>query len=127
MRFLLDTHAFLFAIGASGQLSQRIRALLMDPAVERSVSAVSMWEIGIKVQVGKLDLPLDREFYETHVRALKAKVLPVEFAHSVEMLSLPMHHRDPFDRMLIAQARAEGLTVVTRDAAFGMYEVPVVW
>lgn len=127
MKLLLDTHAFLFAIAAPAKLSEKVRNLLTDTKVERYVSAVSIWEVAIKIQIGKLDMPADRSFYAAHVKALKARVLAVEFPHSLAVLSLPLHHRDPFDRMLIAQAREEGLVVVTRDAAFEAYEVPTVW
>ena len=127
MKLLLDTHAFLVAIAAPAKLSDKVRGLLTDNSVERYVSTVSIWEVAIKVQIGKLDMPVDRAFYTAHVKALKARVLAVEFPHSLAVFSLPMHHRDPFDRMLIAQAREEGMVLVTRDTAFEAYEVPTVW
>ena len=127
MRLLLDTHAFLFAIGAPGELTQRVRDLLIAPEAERWVSAVSIWEIAVRVQIGKLALPLDREFYVRHLQALKARPLAVELRHSLALLSLPMHHRDPFDRLLIAQALEEGLTLVSRDEVFGPYGVETIW
>ena len=127
MRLLLDTHAFLFAIAEPEQLTAKTRRLLTNPSVERWVSAVSLWEIAVKVHIGKLAMPLDRAFYIRHMEALKAKTLAVSLQHSFALLELPLHHRDPFDRLLIAQAREEGLTLVTRDRAFRAYEVAHVW
>jgi PIN domain nuclease of toxin-antitoxin system len=127
MKLLLDTHAFLFAIADPQQLTARVRAWLTDPTIERWVSVVSIWEIAVKVQIGKLSLPLDRKYYSAHLRALKARPLAVQLDHSLAMLKLPLHHRDPFDRLLIAQAMEEGLTLVTRDNAFSEYSVETVW
>jgi PIN domain nuclease of toxin-antitoxin system len=127
VRVLLDTHTFLFAINPVERLPLRVKELLLDAEVERLVSVVTVWEIATKIRIGKLDLPENAHFYSTHIRALGAKVLPVELAHSFALFSLPLHHRDPFDRMLIAQAKAEDLTVLTQDAAFPPYDVPVLW
>jgi PIN domain nuclease of toxin-antitoxin system len=127
VRLLLDTHAFLFAISEPEQLSPKARKLLLSPNVERCVSSVTLWEIAVKVHIGKLEMPLDREYYLEHIKALKADTLPVEFRHSLALLSLPLHHRDPFDRLLIAQAKEEHLTLLTRDEAFREYSVETVW
>lgn len=127
MRLLLDTHAFLFAIGEPSQLTPKMRGWLADPEVERWVSAVALWEIAVKVQIGKLAAPLAREFYVAHLGALKARALAVNLEHSLAMLKLPLHHRDPFDRLLIAQALEEGMTLVSRDEVFGLYAVETVW
>ena len=88
MKLLLDTHAFLFAISQSNQLTARGRAMLANPKVERWLSAVSLWEIAGKVQTGKLSLPLDRHFYSHHLGALQARVLGVELRHSFALLEL---------------------------------------
>lgn len=127
MRLLLDTHTFLFAINFWERLSPKARAALENPEYERWVSTLTLSEIAIKVKVGKLPLPSERSYYVKHLEALSARVLPVELAHSFELFHLPLHHRDPFDRMLIAQAKAEGLTLVTRDRAFEPYGIPVLW
>ena len=127
MRLLLDTHAFLFAIAEPSQLTAKMRGLLADPEVERWVSAAALWEIAVKVQIGKLEAPLDRAFYVAHLGALKARALAVNLEHSLAMLKLPVHHRDPFDRLLIAQAVVEGMTLVSRDEVFGAYGVETVW
>ena len=127
MRLLLDTHAFLFAIAEPDRLPKRLHTWLLDPEVERWVSVVSLWEIAVKVQIGKLNLPLDREFYDLHLRSLGANVLPVDLRHSLTLFGLPLHHRDPFDRLLIAQAVEEGLTIASRDDSFRSYAVETVW
>ena len=127
MRLLLDTHAFLFAIAEPELLTAKSRRLLASREVERWVSVVCLWEIAIKVQIGKLAMPLDETFYIRQLQALKAQTLGVNVQHSLGVMKLPLHHRDPFDRMLIAQAREEGLTLVTRDTAFKAYGVATVW
>jgi PIN domain nuclease of toxin-antitoxin system len=127
MRLLLDTHAFLFAISSPELLTAKGRRLLTNPDVERWVSPVSLWEIAIKVHIGKLVMPLEGSFYAQHLRALSAQTLAVDLRHSLALLGLPLHHRDPFDRLLIAQAREEGLTLMTRDETFKDYEVETVW
>jgi PIN domain nuclease of toxin-antitoxin system len=118
VRLLLDTHAFLFAIGAPELLSPKVRRMLANPDVERWVSVVSLWEIAIQVSIGKLDVLLDPSFYTRHMQALQAQTLAVSLPHSLALMALPLHHRDPFDRLLVAQARQEGLTLVSRDEAF---------
>ncbi|MEO8096456.1 MAG: type II toxin-antitoxin system VapC family toxin [Acidobacteriota bacterium] len=127
MKLLLDTQALLFAINPLERLGSATRELLADPSVERYVSAISLWEIAVKVRIGKLPLPSNRTFYLRHLEALQARLLAVEIRHSFAMFDLPLHHKDPFDRMLIAQAFEDGLTLVTQDREFAAYGVPTVW
>lgn len=127
MRLLLDTHAFILAITEPEQLTPQVREWLSDPGVERWVSVVSLWEIAIKAQIGKLALPLERRFYTEHLDALRAGTLAVELRHALSLVTLPKHHKDPFDRLLIAQAMEEDLTLVSRDSAFAPYAVKRVW
>lgn len=127
MRLLLDTPAFLFAIAEPELLTAKTRRLLASSEVERWVSVVSLWEIGIKAQIGKLTMPLDGSFYIRQLQALKTQTLAVNLQYSLALMKLPLHHRDPFDRLLITQAKEEGLTLVTRDAGFKAYGVPTVW
>lgn len=108
-------------------LSAKTLRLLASLEVERWVSVVSLWEIAIKVQIGRLAMPQEESFYVRQLQALKAKTLAVNLQHSLALMRLPMHHRDPFDRLLIAQAKEEGLTLVTRDGAFKAYGVATVW
>ena len=127
MKLLLDTHTFLFAISDPARLSARMRKWLSDPNVERWVSVVSLWEVAVKVQIGKLTLPLNPEYYTTHLQALQAKALPVTITHTMAFMNLPLHHRDPFDRLLIAQAATEGLTLASRDRIFKVYAADIIW
>jgi len=127
VKLLLDTHAFLFALGEPALLTARTRKMLLDPEIERWVSAVSLWEIAIKVQIGKLQMPSDGQFYLKGLDDLQARVMPVEARHSLAVFDMPFHHRDPFDRLLIAQARADDLTLISRDQVFSAYDVQTVW
>jgi PIN domain nuclease of toxin-antitoxin system len=118
---LLDTHALLWWLGGE-DLDPATAGRIADPATLVAVSAASIWEAGIKAAIGKLDIP--EELAPTVVDA-GFEPLPITFAHAEAAAQLPPHHRDPFDRMLIAQAQLEGLTIVTRDQAFAPYEVEV--
>ncbi len=127
MKLLLDTHAFLFAISNPDSLSPSVSTLLVSLQSQRWLSAVSLWEIAVKIQIGKLDLPTDPAFFQHHLRKLKCDLLPVEASHSFELLRLPLLHKDPFDRLLIAQARVEQMTLITRDEQIRTYPVPTLW
>lgn len=124
MRILLDTHVFVWAIGRSDRLSSRARGLLLDPANDLYLSVASAWELTIKEGMGKLVLPVpvDR-FVAEGCGAAQIAVLPIELGHLAELARLPLHHRDPFDRMLVAQARREGLALLSEDAALTAYDV----
>lgn len=91
------------------------------------MSVIALSEIAVKVQKGKLEMPMDAEYYNFNFQALSLRVLPVELRHSFALFSLPMLHGDPFDRLLIAQAKVEGLTIATTDRMFAAYEVATVW
>lgn len=119
MRLLLDTNALLWWLADAG-LTAQAREAIADPANLVAVSAVSAWEISIKKALGKLAAPDDLEH---QVQAGGFTPLPITSAHGVAAGQLARHHDDPFDRMLIAQAVAEGLTIVTRDKRFGEYRV----
>jgi PIN domain nuclease of toxin-antitoxin system len=119
VRLLLDTHALLWWLADEG-LSTQARDAIADPANLAAVSTVSAWEISIKKALGKLAAPDDLEH---QVQAGGFLPLPISIAHGVAAGQLARHHEDPFDRMLIAQARAEGLTIVTRDKRFADYDV----
>jgi len=127
VKLLLDTHAFIFAISAPESLGLKTKRLLQKSSIERWVSVVSLWEIAIKVQIGKLDLPRNGDFYAGHLAALQARTLSVHSNHTLGLLALPLHHGDPFDRLLIAQAKEEGLTFVTRDKAVPAYGIETIW
>lgn len=122
MKLLVDSHTFLWILGRPEELSNAAQQALADRGNERLVSVASLWEIGIKVSTGKLVVPMD---LDVAVRLSAAAMLPISIAHIKRVQQLPFHHRDPFDRVMIAQAIEEGLTVVTRDRYFRAYGVPV--
>ena len=125
MRLLLDTHVLLWALGAPARLPAPITRALRDPANEVQASAASIWEVAIKAALGKISADVE-EFVESVVE-VGFDELAVTMAHARRLRSLPQHHRDPFDRMLVAQALEEGLTIVTHDRAFAAYRVPTAW
>lgn len=127
MRLLLDTHTFLWFYAGDSQLSTTKAALITDPANECFLSIASIWEIGIKTGIGKLTVRGGIAQLEDFMQANALELLPISFLHIQAIQQLPHYHRDPFDRLLIAQALAEGLTLITRDAAFQYYALPLVW
>jgi len=120
-RLLLDTHVLLWWLTDASQLASEVREVIQEGRDEVYVSAVTTWEISIKMAMGKLEAPqeMDRIVEEEHF--LK---LPISLYHRQMAGALPLYHRDPFDRMLVAQAQAEGLTVVTADPEISRYGVP---
>jgi PIN domain nuclease of toxin-antitoxin system len=126
MRLLLDTHASLWAIGSADALSAAARAAIRD-AEEIRLSVVSPWELAIKAALGKIVLHQTVEaICGELLREFGTQILPVTLAHVLEVGRLAPHHGDPFDRLLIAQARVEGLTIVTCDPWFAPYGIPLV-
>jgi PIN domain nuclease of toxin-antitoxin system len=117
---LLDTHVLLWALGDIERLTPSVREAIQDPANDVFVSAVSGWEIGIKVAIGKLHIPDD---LVEQIRAADLVMLPVTFEDGMALRSLPRHHEDPFDRLLIVQAVARQLTIVTADERIARYPV----
>jgi PIN domain nuclease of toxin-antitoxin system len=122
LRLLIDANAFIWMVAQPAELSANAREALARPDNERVVSLATLWEIAIKLSLGKLTLP---DGLMTAVDGMAAVTLPVKLAHIDRVQRLPLHHRDPFDRMMIAQAIEEGLTIVTRDRAFKAYGVPL--
>ena len=120
MKLLLDTHAVLWALAAPDQLARRARELLERPDTTVLVSVVSAWEMEIKRGLGKLDVPDD---LDAQLRSLRFIELPVHLRHVQRLRRLPTLHRNPFDRMLVAQASVDGLTLVTRDRNVMAYPV----
>ena len=119
-RFLLDTHVLLWSLAEPGKLSDRARDALEDAHNEVFVSAVSAWEISVKRAKGRLTAP-DNLAAVVEERGLTH--LPLTFHHAERAASLPPHHRDPFDRFLVAQAQVEGLVLVTRDSRVPLYSI----
>jgi PIN domain nuclease of toxin-antitoxin system len=122
-RLLLDTHVFLWWRTDSTRLSEAVRAEI-GHGDEVYVSLASAWEAAIKVTLGRLRLP---EPFEVGVRDSEFDEMPIRFSHTERVAALPLHHRDPFDRMLVAQAAVEGLTLVTHDGRFEPYDIPLLF
>lgn len=128
MDALVDTNVFLWALFDEARLSLRAHRFVSNPDNTLVFSAVVGWEIVIKVQVGKLTLPdAPSRIVPHHVTRLGMRNLPIELRHALAVESLPMYHRDPFDRLLIAQSQSEGLPVVTADPLFKNYGVKTIW
>ncbi len=125
MKLLLDTHVLLWWLADDDQLSPRARHAIADTANPVFISAVSGWEISIKRKLGRLDLEF--EALEAAIKANGFFALPVSFQHGLAAGELPEHHRDPFDRMLVAQAQAEDMRLVSCDKALQGYDVKLLW
>ena len=128
MRVLLDTHAFLWWIEDASSLSKKARAAISDPDNECLLSLVSCWEMAIKLSLGKLRLPgaIER-FIPEHLAANAFHQLAITFRHVAKVATLPFHHRDPFDRLLAAQAIEERCAIVSADPVFRKYGVTRIW
>lgn len=125
MKLLLDTHAFLWWIGDDRRLPGRVRARIAAEG-DVLVSAVTIWEMAIKVAVGKLELPgVDLAHLDELITACGFRELHVTAKHATGVATLPLHHADPFDRLLLAQARIEKATFVSADPAVAAYGVPL--
>ncbi len=128
MKFLLDTHVFLWAIGAPAKLSAKAAALLTDEANQLMVSVASLWEIVVKKQAGKLELPATAEYFRAHMSQLGVgEVLAIQPSHIYRLNELPIDHKDPFDRLLIVQCQVERLVLVSADPIMRRYAIEAVW
>jgi PIN domain nuclease of toxin-antitoxin system len=128
MKLLLDTHVFLWMNDAPDKLSVKVREIFARGQNELFLSIATPWEIQIKQQIGKLAFEgtVD-ELLAPHMEDNSLRILPIELRHIMGLGSLAMHHRDPFDRMFIAQALTDGMGIVTADPLFGAYPVSVIW
>jgi len=128
MRALLDTHAFLWWVTDDIHLSSRARAIIADGDNELFLSAASGWEMAIKARLGKLHLPDNpASFVFEQLRINAIEPLAVEMTHALRVYSLPEHHRDPFDRILVAQAQVERMPIITADPQVTQYDVEILW
>lgn len=128
MRILLDTHAFLWWINNDPQLTANARSLIEDISNEIFISTVSGWEIAIKAQLGKLTVASDLEqFIANQITQNYFTILPITLSHALHIYNLPLHHRDPFDRMLVAQSQLEGLSILTIDPLIRQYTASTIW
>ena len=128
MKLLLDTHAFLWFVTSDSQLSATALALIADVDNELFLSPASYWEVAIKVSIGKYPLTVPFEtFFTMAVEKNGIQILAVKIRHAAVLSALPMHHKDPFDRMIAAQALSESIPVVSTDAALDPYGITRLW
>ena len=128
VRYLLDTHTLLWFIAEDKDLSDRARRLILDSSSEILISIASLWEIAIKVNIGKLtlDKPFD-DLFPDELDFHGIEILDITIDHLIQLTLLPSHHRDPFDHLIIAQALVEGLPIIGVDSAFDAYGVSREW
>ena len=128
MRLLLDTHVFLWWVYDDPKLSQTARDLILDSANTKYVSAATAWELAIKAGQGKLKLNLSvGDFYIKYVNQNYFETVPLALSHLFMVERLPLHHKDPFDRLLVVQAQSEKLTIDSADSALDAYEIERLW
>jgi PIN domain nuclease of toxin-antitoxin system len=128
MKFLLDTHAFIWWDSDPTKLPPSILALCQDSANTLFVSVASVWEMQIKIQLGKLKLTVPlAEIIERQQHTNQIEILPVNLSHVLALDSLPSHHKDPLNRLLIAQAQVEGAALLSGDAIMAQYPIVVQW
>ena len=126
MKLLVDTHAFLWSMAGDDRLSSTaVRAI--DSSQEWWLSAASVWELAIKASLGRLTVPTSIADYLSAKVRDGLRILSIEWPHAAAVERLPFHHRDPFDRLIVAQAQADRLPVVTKDKVFRKYGVDVIW
>lgn len=125
MNCLLDTHVLIWWLDDSAELSSSVRNIISNPENNMVVSHVSYWEIAIKVSIERLIFPLNT--LDTELQNNGFELLAINTAHIIQSTSLPMHHRDPFDRMLIAQAKIDNLSLITKDHQIQKYDLSWFW
>ena len=128
MKLLLDTHTFLWFIWADSQLSEHAREAISQDSAQCVLSTASLWEICVKVSLGKLTVlqPFEK-LVEEHVLANGIEIISMNATHLDVMVDLPFHHRDPFDRLILAQAIQEQATIVSKDSKLKLYNVELLW
>lgn len=128
MRLLLDTHVFLWWINGSSELTEKASQLIGDGKNELFLSAASCWEITIKAQLGKIDLPRKPDiFIPDQMSSNNIGSLPILASHTLQVFNLPPLHRDPFDRIIVAQSQLEAIPVITGDSLIHDYGVSTIW
>jgi PIN domain nuclease of toxin-antitoxin system len=128
MRILIDTHCWISVFGERRRLNKAALAMMASEETTVVFSTVSAAEIGIKAGLGKLTFPEPvQEYVASRVEISGMKTLPLYLHHALRVAELPLHHRDPFDRLLVAQARAEGLPLMTADPELAAYDVDIIW
>ncbi|WP_437894776.1 type II toxin-antitoxin system VapC family toxin [Sorangium sp. So ce124] len=128
MRLLLDTHCWLWLVADPERIRRGVVEMLVAEGTDVYISAATAWEIVIKHALGKLSLPIPpAEYIPSRMAALGHLSLPIEQRHTLQVAGLPLHHKDPFDRILVAQAQVEDIQLVTADRLMAPYDVRVIW
>jgi PIN domain nuclease of toxin-antitoxin system len=127
MNILLDTHTFLWFLGGDSELSEQAKILIENPKYGKYISIASFWEIAIKNSMGKLILDIPFVELKKEVIRNSFQILPITFEDILQLITLPFHHRDPFDRIIISQAKENNLTLLSRDCNFVKYDVNLLW
>jgi len=127
MRYLLDTHTAIWALEKNIKLSATAKGIMADTSLQMCVSIISAWEIAIKAGVGKLNFVGGSRFFLEEMRRSGVALIPIMTHHIKMVESLPLLHRDPFDRLLVATAKADGMTILTSDVNIHKYGVRHVW
>lgn len=127
MKLLLDTHAFIWFVENDSNLTAELRTQIEDTENEIFISIVSLWEMAIKTSLGKLEMAKDLSTIILKIKENGFIILPILPEHTVYVASLPFHHRDPFDRILIAQTIIEKMRIVSKDSVFDNYDVDWMW
>jgi len=128
VKLLIDSNVFVFIVQQPDRIPARARDAIVDPANTRRLSLVTPWELQIKASLGQFEFSNSiREIVQREVDNGTIELLPITLAHIDLLANLPLHHKDPFDRLLIAQAQIEGLTLVTADRAIALYDIPRLW
>ncbi|MBS1685784.1 MAG: type II toxin-antitoxin system VapC family toxin [Bacteroidetes bacterium] len=125
--YLLDTHTLIWFLEGSPSLSSKAQKEIEDPNASRFVSIVSLWEIAIKISIGKLSLNISFQDLKYLLAQNDITILPISFDDTTATIVLPMHHRDPFDRIIITQAINHNLTIITKDPEFQNYTAQILW
>lgn len=127
MDLLLDTHSLIWFLNSDDKLSDMAKSAIEDPANSKIVSIASIWEIAIKISIDKFRFPKGFKYFLKIVEDNGFEILPITFEHAVKLSTLEFIHRDPFDRLLIAQCMADDLTIVTKDDYIKQYQIHTIW
>jgi PIN domain nuclease of toxin-antitoxin system len=127
MDILLDTHAFMWFVNGDPMLGRNAKKSIENTANQSFMSVASLWEMAIKINIGKLSLSKPYHLIEQQIEDNRIELLPIRFNHTLQIVNLPLYHRYPFDRLIIAQAIAENMTVITKDDNFKSYPINIIW
>lgn len=127
MIYLIDTHALLWFYKGAEEISKKAKAIIEDKSNICVLSIASLWEIVLKLSIGKLELAINLPELQKFLHDENIRIVPISFEHLNHYLSLPLEHRDPFDRLIIAQAQYENYSIITKDATFKKYKIKTIW